>query len=99
MGENHFEYVIVSLQTGKKHWRHRTMSHDDGSATHLSLTVLSVMLRWLSLLLTATAATVGVTILMDCELHGCLFLLESDQRAFPGTGQHSPHTNGSKFKL
>ena len=75
------------------------MSQDDGRATHLSLTVLSVMLRGLSLLVTAPAATVGVTILMDCELHGCLFLLDSDQRASPGTGRHSPPTNGSKFML
>ena len=75
------------------------MSQDDGPATHLSLTVLSVMLRWLSILLIAPAATVGVTVLMDRELHGCLFLLESDQRAFPGTGRHSPHTNASKFRL
>ena len=48
MGENHFEYVIVSLRTGNKHWRLRNISHDDGSATYLRFLMLSVMARWLT---------------------------------------------------
>jgi hypothetical protein len=61
--------------------------------------MLSVMLRCRRCCVLVPADLLGVTSMLDCELRGCLFLLESDQRAFPGTVRHSPHTNGSKFKL
>ena len=45
------------------------------------------------------ADLLGVTSILDCELQGCFFLLQCDDRACPDTGRHGPHTNASKFKL
>ena len=99
MGRNRIPYETVSLRTGKKHEVHRTMSHVDGSATWVRFLLLWVTVRRLSILADCTAASLRVTILTDCELQECGFLLQSDQRASPGTGRHSPPTNGSKFML
>ena len=82
MSENRFEYAIVSLRTRNKHWRHRTLSYDDGLATYLRIVMLAVRLRCFRRWRAAPADLHRGHSMLDCELQRCGFLLEIDQRAF-----------------